>query len=68
MFSLLKTLYIQANEAFLLTVNSTTARKNLSLELLHVFLRNNVAIIWSEQYDKVTGHPKLDNDSDEVNL
>jgi len=65
-FPLLKTLYIQANEASNLSIYSTSANKKISLEVFSGFLPNNAVINWSEQYYMVTRQPNLANGSGEV--
>jgi hypothetical protein len=65
-FPLLKTLYIQANESSILSIDSTTANRKISLEIFNDLLPNNAVMNWSAQYDMVTRQPKFDNDSGEV--
>jgi hypothetical protein len=65
-FPLLKTLYIQANESSILSINSMTANKKISIEIFNDLLPNNAVINWSAQYNMVTRQPNLNNESGEV--
>ncbi len=65
-FPLLKTLYIQPNETSILSVNSTTASKKISLEIFNDFLPNNAAVNWNAQYEIVKRQPDLNSDLGEV--
>jgi hypothetical protein len=65
-FPLLKTLYIQTNEPASLSIYSTSANKNISLEIFNDFIPNNALINWSTQYTMVTRQPNLNNESGEV--
>jgi len=65
-FPLLKSLYIQANDSSVLSVNSTTDSKKISLEVFNDFLPNNLAVNPSAQYEMVTRQPNLNSDSGEA--
>lgn len=65
-FPLLKTLYIQVNESSILSINSKTANRKISLEVFNDFLPDNVVINWSGQYDLVARQPKFGDASGEV--
>jgi len=65
-FPLIKTLYIQANESSILSINSKTAGKKISIGVFNDFLPNNAVINWSAQYRMVTWQPNLNDDSGEV--
>jgi hypothetical protein len=67
-FPLLKTLYIQANESSILSINSTTANKKISIEIFNGLLPNNAVINWSEQYKMVPLQPNLNDDLGEVDV
>jgi hypothetical protein len=65
-FPLLKTLYIQANESSILSINSKTANKKISLEIFNDLLPNTAVMNWSAQYNMVMRQPNLNDDSGEV--
>jgi hypothetical protein len=65
-FPVIKTLYIQANEPYSLTINSNSANKKISLEIFNDFLPTTAAINWSAQYDLVRRQPNLTDSSGEV--
>lgn len=66
-FPLMKTLYIQVNEPSVLSINSTTFGKKISLEIFKEFIPNNVAINWSEQYEIIRQQPNLNEISGAIN-
>ena len=59
-YPVIKTLYIQADEPFLLNISSKTANKKMSIEVFNGFLPSNAVINWSAQYDKVKTQPNQD--------
>ena len=59
-------MYIQANESSILSINSNSANKKISLEIFNAFIPNNALINWSTQYTMVTRQPSLNNESGEV--
>jgi len=65
-FPVIKTLYIQANEPYSLTINSDSANKKISIEIFNDFLPTNAAINWSAQYDLVRSQPNLTDSLGEV--
>jgi hypothetical protein len=65
-FPLIKMLYVQADEPSILTVNSRTGNKKMSIEIFNGLLPNNAVINWSAQYDMVTRQPNLKDGSGDV--
>jgi hypothetical protein len=65
-FSVLKMLYVQANESSMLSISSKTANKKISIEVFNGLLPSNAVINWSAQYDRVKTQPSLKNGSGEV--
>ena len=65
-FPLLKTLYIQANESSILSINSKTANKKISLEIFNDLLPNTAVMNWSAQYNRVMRQPNLNDNSGEA--
>jgi len=57
---------LQANEPSILSINSETANKKVSIEIFNGLLPNNAVINWSAQYDMVTRQPNLKDDSGKV--
>lgn len=66
-FPLMKMLYIKANEPSILSINSTTFDKEISIEIFKDFLPNNMAINWSAQYKIMKRQPSFNETSGEVN-
>lgn len=64
-FSLMKALYIQVNEPSILSINSTTFNKKISIEIFNDLVPDNAVINWSEQYEMVRWQPDF-NDLGEV--
>jgi hypothetical protein len=65
-FPLIKMLYVQADEPSIMTINSKTGNKKMSIEIFNGLLPNNAVINWSAQYDMVTRQPNLNDDSGDV--
>lgn len=66
-FPLMKTFYIQVNEPAVLSINSTTFGKRISLEICQDFVPNNAAINWSEQYYVIRQQPNVNETLGEIN-
>jgi hypothetical protein len=66
-FPLMKTLYIQADEPAVLSINSTTFGKKISLEIFKEFLPIDAVMNWSAQYEILTRQPSLNETSGAVN-
>jgi hypothetical protein len=66
-FPLMKALYVRLDEPSLLSINSTTFGKKISLQIFQDFVPNNAAINWTEQYKIIMQQPSLNETLGEVN-
>jgi hypothetical protein len=66
-FPLIKALYLLVNEPSILSINSTTSNRKISLEIFDGLLPNNTIINWSEQYEILTRQPNLNETSGIIN-
>jgi hypothetical protein len=65
-FPLMKVLYLQVNAPSMLSINSTTFGKKISLQILQDFVPNNVVINWTEQYKTIELQPNFNETLGEV--